>query len=149
MSEKILTVTAHCDNTPKTTVSAGKFNLLIDEPEAFGGENLAPSPVEFLLASIAGCISAVGQLAAKQMNIPLKSLDIKIDGAIDADKFFGISQLPRAGFQEIKIEILADADCSSETLHEWLGQVQSRCPVIDNLLFSTPVNLSVQKNKCL
>lgn len=144
MSEKILSLTAHCDSTPKTTITAGKFSFVIDEPEAFGGENLAPSPVEFLLASIAGCISAVGQLAAKQLDIPLKSLDIKIDGAIDADKFFGISDLPRAGFREVKVEIIADAACSGDKLREWLFQVRSRCPVIDNLLFPTPVDLVIR-----
>ena len=41
--------------------NARHFKLVIDEPPVLGGDDHGANPVEFLLASYAGCINVVAQ----------------------------------------------------------------------------------------
>lgn len=144
MSDKVLSVTAVTGTSAKTQIEAGNFHLTIDEPLLFGGENTAPSPVEFLLASVAGCIGAIGKVAAKELGIEIE-LTSTVEGTIDADRFFGTSENVRAGFQSIRAFIEVRSDCSEMQLSEWKTRVEQRCPVIDNLLHITPLTVDVKK----
>ena len=40
----------------KTIINTRNFQFIIDEPEDLGGTDEAPNPVEYLLASYAGCL---------------------------------------------------------------------------------------------
>ena len=57
----VINVTAQAADSTRTYIKTGNHNIIIDEPPAFGGEDTAPSPVAMLLASLAGCINAIGQ----------------------------------------------------------------------------------------
>lgn len=129
----VLTVRASADNTTKTVIHAGKHEFIIDEPEFFGGEDLAPSPVEYLLASLAGALNAIGQYVAKELKMDLRGLEIRIEGDCSADRFFGKSREERAGFREIRIRLSADCTADEKTKELWKRNVLSRCPVLDNL----------------
>jgi len=126
-------VHASAGNSTKTVVRAGKHEFIIDEPAFFGGEDLAPSPVEYLLASLAGALNAIGQYVAKELNMDLKGIDIQIDGDCNADRFFGKSCEERAGFQEIRVHLSACSSADEQTKELWKENVLSRCPVLDNL----------------
>ncbi len=122
------------------------FEVIIDEPQNLGGTDEAPNPVEYLLASYAGCLNVVGHLIAKEQGIDLKGLQIKISGDLNPDKLFGKTTNERAGFQGLKVTLIPNTDAGVEKLAEWLQVVESRCPVNDNLLRSTPIRVSVEKN---
>ena len=128
-----LSVHASAKNTTRTEIRAGRNTILIDEPPFFGGKDEAPSPVETLLAALAGALNAIGQYVAKELNMPLRGLEIQIDGDCNADCFFGKSFEQRAGFQEIRIDLRVDTDADEETLAVWKQRVLARCPVLDNL----------------
>lgn len=127
-----LTVSATATNTTKTTITAGKHTILIDEPPLFGGNDEAPSPVEMYLASIAGCINAAGQWIAREMNMDLQRMDIHIEGEVDGSKFLKNDNTFRAGFSEIAATVKVVSDSEPSVQEEWLKQVRERCPVIDN-----------------
>lgn len=127
-----ITVSAYAYNTTKTYITAGKHQILIDEPPLFGGEDEAPSPVEMYLASIAGCINAAGQWIAKEMDMDLQKIDISIEGEVDGSKFLKNDSTFRAGFSEIVVSVNIVSDSEPSIQEEWLKQVRERCPVIDN-----------------
>ena len=84
----VISVKAEAENSTVTYIDAGGHRVIIDEPPAFGGEDTAPSPVAMLLASVAGCINAIGQWTAKEMGFTIEKLDIQVDGDVDATAFF-------------------------------------------------------------
>lgn len=139
-----ISVKAAADDSPRTTVQAGSFTLIIDEPPLFGGENTAPSPVEFLLASLAGCINAIGQWTAREMGFTLRRLEVDVDGDCDGARFLQGDKTQRAGFTDIRAAVRVDADADAETLAEWARQVEDRCPVIDNLRGETTFRMAVE-----
>jgi len=129
----IINVTAEATNSTKTYIKAGGHNIIIDEPPMFGGEDTAPSPVAMFLASLAGCINAIGQWVAREMNFTIEKLYINIDGDIDSTAFLTGNPEKRAGFGSIKADIILQADVTDEQKELWLKNVIDRCPVTDNI----------------
>jgi len=83
-------------------------------------------------------------MVAKEMGFKINSLSFQVRGELDPAKFMGKSEEPRAGYQEISVEIDLDSDADAETLNKWLEVVESRCPVSDNLANKTPLNLEIK-----
>lgn len=48
-------IRANLTNTFKTDIYAREHHFIVDEPTKLGGENLGPTPMEFLEASLASC----------------------------------------------------------------------------------------------
>jgi len=140
----IINVTAEASNTTKTYIKTGNHSIIIDEPTLFGGEDSAPSPVAMFLASLAGCINAIGQWVAKEMNFTINKLSINIDGDVDATAFFTGNLVNRAGFSSINATISLDADITDEQREIWLKNVIERCPVTDNIKNMTSVDFDLK-----
>lgn len=145
MSDLIFKVKGESASPAKFIAKARNFELIIDEPEDLGGTDTAANPVEYILAGLAGCVNVVGHLVAKELGFTIDNLKIEVEGNINPEKLFGTSNDERAGFKEISLKLIPQTDASIETLVKWLKIVQERCPVKDNLLNATPVNLNVEK----
>jgi uncharacterized OsmC-like protein len=127
----------------RTEIETRGFKLIIDEPEDLGGTNLAPNPVEYILAGYAGCINVVAHLTAKEFNIDLKDLEISIEGDINPARLFGESNQDRAGYQNINVQLRTKSTIDKQVKIKWLQEIENRCPVNDNLRNTTPVNFSL------
>lgn len=136
-------INARSESATKTTVQASGFTITIDEPAELGGTNAAPNPVEMMLAALAGCVNVMGHVAAGELGMPLKGIDISITGELNPAKLFGEPTNDRAGFKSINIKISPDSDASADVLAQWLSKMNDRSPVLDNLLHATPVSLSL------
>ena len=133
--EKTISIAAERLSPKRTTVETedGEFTV--------GQEG---SPLEYLLGSLAGCINVIGTLVADEMGFDIESMAIDIEGDIDSSRYLGESTEPRAGFQDIRLEITVEADADDETLQEWLSQVGDRCPVAENMQNGTNVSTTVK-----
>ncbi len=146
MSDLKFKIRAHSASAAKTIVKARNFEIIVDEPESLGGTDVAPNPVEYVLAAFAGCLNVMGHLVAGEMGFELRSLKIDLEGNLNPAKLFGKSEEERAGYKEIVVKLTADCDADDETLEKWLHGVESRCPVSDNLQNLTPVKVEVVKD---
>ena len=98
------------------------------------GTDDGPTPVDYLLAGLAGCINVVGHVIAKEMGFELRGMDIQLEGDLNPARFMGKSKEQRAGYKEIRVKITPDSDADEATLEKWLGIVEDRCPVSDTLV---------------
>lgn len=138
-------ITSESENPTKTVVKARNFEMIIDEPKNLGGTDDGPTPVEYLLAALAGCLNVVGHLVAKEMGFKLDKMEINIDGDLNPAKFMGKPSEDRTGYTQINVNINAETDVDKETLKEWLKQVEERCPVSDNLFNPTPIKFNISE----
>jgi len=123
----------------KMKVKAGDFEIVMDK---LGGG--APSPIDYVLAALAGCINIVGTLVAKDMGINIEELSVEVEGVLNPGKLYG-QGTQRAGYKEIRAKIKVKTDADEETLKKWLEQVEERCPVNDNLANPTPTKVEFEK----
>ncbi|WP_280536581.1 OsmC family protein [Halopenitus sp. POP-27] len=137
------TVDAHGESATRTAVETRGFEFVVDEPEALGGTNDGPNPVEYLLGSWAGCLNVVAHIVADDYDIEIDSLEISLEGDLDPRKLQGVSDDARAGYQEIRVAIDAETDADEERLQAWLEDVEQRCPVGDNLQHATPTEIEL------
>jgi len=132
---------------PKFTMEAKvrDHSLIVDQTKASGGDDRGPTPLEYLLISLGGCIGAIGRIIAHQRKLTLRSMDIALEGDIDVDVLLGRSETPRAGFTAIRARVKIDADMSAEEKKKFLHDVDLRCPISDNIGQVTPVSIVVEE----
>lgn len=144
MPDLTFNATAKSENPTKTIVETSCFTLTVDEPEGLGGTNEGANPVQYLLASLGGCLNVMGHVIAKEMNFTLRCMEIHLEGDLNPARLFGQPTEDRAGYKEIRVIIKPDADADRATLEKWLEAIESRCPVKDNLANPTPVKVSLK-----
>jgi len=108
------------------------FTLTIDEPDNLGGTDKGPNPVEVLLSSLGGCLSIVGVVVAKEMDLELEDFKLKIEGDLDPRGFMGTADVP-SGFQSIRVKIDEIQGIPEDKMDEFLKKIQNRCPIEDTL----------------
>ncbi len=127
------------DKPMKMVIKSGNFEIVTDK---LGGE--APSPIEYVLAALAGCFNIVGEVIAREMGISIDDLKIGVSGVFNASKLMtGVGE--RAGYKEINVKVAVRSSADAETLRRWLEIVRERCPVEDNVANKTPVRAQIEK----
>lgn len=125
--------------------SRGKaFTIESDHPEVFASEDNAPTPVEIVLAGLAGCLTAGVASVAQHRGIQLNSVEATIEGDMDLQGILGIDDEVRNGFGNIRVHFNVDADASEEDIKAVVAQSQKRSAVFD--LVTNPTNVFVTVN---
>ncbi len=117
--------------------------VVIDQPTNAGGTDAGPTPLELVLVSLAGCIGTIGRIVAMQQRINLRGMTIKVEGDLDTDGLLGKPIDGRIGFEGMTISVDVDADLSDEEKLAFVHEVDHRCPVSENLLNETPINVKL------
>ena len=127
-------MTLHTVNTHHT--------LQTDVPKAMGGANLAPQPVETLLAALIGCTQATALFVGRQLGVTIDKMDFDIVASRDER---GALELPiehapdvPSRLQEIEgtVKVYSADVLSDETLETLREQTETRCPVANMVLAS-------------
>ena len=127
----------------RTECTAGNHQLIIDQPTTAGGSDGGPSPLEYQLMALGGCIAAIGRLITNQRRLPVRGFDMDIRGTIDTDPLLGKPSSNRVGFSTIEVHVRVDADLSPEEKKRLIEEVEGRCPISENLQNATPVKIVV------
>jgi uncharacterized OsmC-like protein len=122
-----------------------EFTFDTDHPEIFASEDKGATPVEMVLAGLAGCLTAGVASIAQLRKIQLRSVTATLEGAMDIQGILGIDGDVRNGFNDIKVKFDIDADASKEDLEALVAQSQKRSAVYD--VITNPTNVSVSVNK--
>ncbi|MEM7655781.1 MAG: OsmC family protein [Bacteroidota bacterium] len=149
MSLLKFSVSGKSETPTRFAARARQFSIVVDEPAALGGTDEAANPVEYLLASYAGCLNVVAHLVAQELEIQLNGLKISIEGEIDPSRLFGQPTEERAGYQSLTVRLEPETNAREIDLKVWLKEVERRCPVNDNLSRSTPISLLVESKPLL
>jgi len=140
---KTVKVTATGPEGWVVTTKSGEHTALIDQPEALGGTNSGPSPLDYVFVALGGCLVTIAKIVAGQKKINLRSVDVEVSGDINLAVLRGQEKDTRAGFQNINAKVTVDADLTLEEKKAFIEEVDKRCPVSDNLMNTTSVNVEV------
>jgi uncharacterized OsmC-like protein len=110
--------------------SGHKF--IISEPVHVGGQNVAPTPLEFLLSGAAGCYAAVFAFYAAKMGVDYESFEATARTTFDVRGHM-IPGAPPSGFQTVMIEMRVVSDAAPEKLREIERLALAGCPGIATL----------------
>jgi uncharacterized OsmC-like protein len=117
------------------------FEYVHDEPPVLLGNNLGANPGESLLHALAGCITTTLVLHAMARGIVIRRLSTEIHGDVDIRGVLGIDESVNPGFQQIRVRLNVEADCSDEELEKLILYTQERSTVTNTIRRPTPVVL--------
>jgi len=119
------------------------FSYDVDHPQVLVGRDRGPTPVEFLLHGLAGCLTAgIGNIAAAR-GITLYEVESSLEGDIDLLGIFGMSDKVRNGYQQIRVAFKIKGDATEEQLREIVEQSRTHSAVYETLTNGTPIEVSV------
>jgi len=116
--------------------------LTSDEPDALGGTDSGPNPVEQVLAALGNCL-AVGYAAnATAAGIELRDLSIELEGDLDLHTFLGLAS-GNAGYDNISVKVKIDSDATAEDIKALHEKVVGTSPVGHTLCREVPVSIDL------
>jgi putative redox protein len=117
-----------CPNTTLTKVKVRDFEILIDEPASNHGNDEGPQPLEYLLASLAGCTNVIINKIAAENSITLLDMEIDVVGICDTRGIFGVHDVA-VPFPEIRLTIRGTTRNTEDEIELLREQLTWRCPV--------------------
>ncbi len=121
------------------------FGYDCDHPECFASEDNGPTPTEYILVGLAGCLTAGIASVATMRGIQLRSVSAELEADMDVLGVLGLDPEIRNGFEAIRVHYTIDADASQEDLEALVAQSQKRSAVYD--IVANPTNISVDVNR--
>ena len=118
------------------------YEFDVDHPECFASEDNGATPVEYVLVSLAGCLTAGVAAVAQFRGIQLRSVTTTIEGEMNILGILGADPDVRNGFEAVTVRFAIDADASRDDLEALIAQSQKRSAVFD--IVSNPTKILVE-----
>ena len=104
------------------------FKFTIDEPNELLGSNSAPTPQEYLLGGVAGCMMVGFIVEAAEKNIDLDSVELTIKGDLDLRGFLDVDKTVAPGFEKLNFNYRVKGNGTQEDYDAIINHVQRTSP---------------------
>jgi uncharacterized OsmC-like protein len=118
------------------------FLVDADEPAITAGGDSAPNPMEFVLHSLASCLTSTLVYHAAVQGIEIKSVESALEGEMDVRGMLGLEEDVRKGYDQVRVRMRVKSPASADTL-KGLAMFS---PVYDIVSSSLPVELILEKS---
>lgn len=117
--------------------------LDVDHPRVLVGQDNGPTPVEYVLHALTGCLTAGLANIAAARGIELTEVTSTVEGDIDLNGILGLDPSVRNGFEQIRVSFDVKGNAPAEKLREVVEQSRARSAVFDIITGSVPVAIEV------
>lgn len=147
MSEqKIIHVHLPKEESFKTTLTAGKHELISDEPKSVkGGQDLGPDPYDYLLMGLGSCTLMTVKMYAERKGWDLDDIYLELrhnkrhsDDCADCED-------PKSKIDHVEKELIIKGELSQEQLDKLL-EISKKCPVHRTLEGDISINSSLSRS---
>ena len=115
-----------------------------DHPAVLVGQDRGPTPVEYVLAGLAACLTAgIGNIAAARA-IELTKVASTVEADIDLNGILGLDPAVRNGFRSVRVHFDVEGDAPAEDLRDLVEQSRRRSAVYDIVTNGVPVTIDVE-----
>jgi len=105
------------------------------------GNDNGPTPVEFVLHSLAACLTAGLANIAAARKVTLTEVRSTVTGDIDLNGILGLDRSVRNGYQQVNVRFEIKGDASPEVLRQLVEQARKRSAVYD--VITNGVNVAI------
>jgi len=124
-------VSARWDGDLRAVVDAGRFRLVVDEPESIGGTDRGPQPTDVLLAALASCFAIAMAHVARKHNAVLPDLRVTTTATYDGPRFAAIT-------------MSLDSTASRAALEELIPDAERVCYVTNTLRQPPEITINIE-----
>lgn len=126
-------ITAQAGRTGfRTTLRARTHGFLADEPASLGGTDTGPTPYEYLLGALAGCMVMTLRMYADRKQWPLESVEVRVRTARSHEQDCEHCETESVGVARIERAVELTGALTDEQRARLL-EIADRCPVKQTL----------------
>lgn len=111
-----------------TEIQAGNHRLIGDEPTSVGGQNLGPTPYDYLLTALGTCTSMTIKMYADRKKWPLDGVQVELDHSKIHAEDCADCETREGKVDEIRRQIRLEGDLTPEQRQK-LTEIADKCPV--------------------
>ena len=117
------------------------FIVDADEPAVNSGGDSSPNPMEYVLHSLASCLTSTLVYHAAVQGIEIESIESSLEGDLDVRGMLGLSEESRKAYNAVRVRMRVKAAADADTLRE----LAMYSPVYDMISTSLPVEFELEK----
>jgi uncharacterized OsmC-like protein len=141
-----ITLTARGSQTDAPTscsVDLGRAIYAAEAHTGVGGPGTAACSGDLLLAALAACAQITCQMVATALEIPVRDMDVVVEGDLDLRGTLGVDRDAPVGFSALRLRFEVDApDATPEQLAALREKAERYCTVAQTLI--SPPALEVE-----
>ena len=123
------------------TASVRHFkNIHVDESEAFHGDDLAPSPIEYVLIGTGGCIASTFVFCMQKNKVLIEKLEVDVEGIL---KHSGSSNSLKLIKITVELLVTLKEGESTKKLDICRRVLLDNCPVFNAINSGIPLDINI------
>ncbi len=127
---KSIRATGVWEGSMTTRVESRGFTFRIDEPEVVGGTDQSPTPMQYVVGAVNGCVTVVIETVAAERGIPIDAIDTFSHAHQDVRGFNGTADVS-PHFTDFTLTIGLSTPVPEAELDGFKREVEKRCPAIN------------------
>jgi uncharacterized OsmC-like protein len=121
-------MSAEAPTPARTHVRILGHELVMDEPESRDGSDRGPTPLDTLVAALAGCTNVVLNRIAAENGVEVRRLSLDLSGRLDVRGIRGIEEIDRP-LRRIDLKISFETPAEADKIELLRSQLSRRCAV--------------------
>lgn len=127
-----------------TQMRAGRHYFIADEPKTFGGEDLGPSPYDFISGALAACTSMTIQMYSRRKKWPLNNVETHVNHQKTHAEDCENCERNTAKIDVFEREIVLSGNLDEEQQQKLL-EIADKCPVHRTLSNKVTITTHLKK----
>jgi len=117
----------------QVTITNTEWKLRLDETVEDGGSNTGPNPMQYFIASLAGCQNEQAQVVAEELSLNIEQIDLKIEIDLDLSGFMGESNNSNGSYKNVRLDAIVHGEATEDQVKNMGEKVDARCPILSLL----------------
>jgi putative redox protein len=114
----------------KVSITDTEWTLQLDEPVEDGGSNSGANPMQYFIASLAGCQNEQAQVVADELSLNIAQIDINVEIDLDLSGFMGTSDTSNGSYKNARLNAVVLGEVTAEQVKTLGQKVDERCPIL-------------------
>ena len=127
-------------------IEAKSRKLVTDIALDQGGNDQGPSPGDYCLAGLGGCLAIGYMIHAVRLSVPISSLEVEIQADYDLHGEYGLNSTP-AGYLAIRYIVNVESDADEADILRVLDETDEVDSILDTFRRPIPLERELRLNR--
>ncbi|MFT6961319.1 MAG: putative OsmC-like protein [Flammeovirgaceae bacterium] len=114
----------------QVSITNTEWQLRLDEPIEDGGSNTGANPMQYFIASLAGCQNEQAQVVAEELSLKIEQIEIDVEIDLDLSGFMGEADHSNGSYKNVRLSAKVLGEVTEDQVRSLGEKVDARCPIL-------------------